>query len=163
MQNTSTVPPSTKTATPTNAPATTPSSPQDVKVFVNTMVNNQPCNSNTPVYTGGTLSISSVLHCTVDDLKGAPIILIKDPNGNRVASWYLSKESIMIAGQGYLQNCYPTDSGHTYIMQVTWDLKDMSKNVKVPPGQYTVLVTIYSCESSSFLSVNGGSCTFTIK
>lgn len=163
IQDTSKVPTFTKTATPTNAPTTTSPSPQDVKVFVNTMLNNQPNDSNTLVYTGNTLNISSVLHCILDDLIGAPIILIKDSNGNRVASWYLSKDSKMISGLGFLQNCYPTDSGTQYIMQVTWDLKDMSTNVRVPPGQYTLLVTVYSYESNSLLPANGGSFTITIK
>jgi hypothetical protein len=167
IQDTSKVPASTntasKTATPTNIPTTTSPSSQDVKVVVNTRLNNQPNDSNALVYTGNTLNISSVLHCTLDDLTGAPIIVIKNSNGNRVASWYLSKGEKMISGLGVLQNCYPTDSGHTYIMQVTWDLKDMSTNVKVPPGQYTLLVTVYSCESNSLLPANGGSSTFTIK
>jgi hypothetical protein len=167
IQDTSKVPTSTKTvgktATPTNASTTISSSPQDVKVFVNTMLNNQPNDSNTLVYSGNTLDISSVLHCSLDGLIGAPVILIRDSNGNRVASWYLSKDSKMVSGLGYLQNCYPTDSGHTYIMQVTWDLKDMSTNVRIPPGKYTLLVTVYSYTSNSLLPANGGSSTITIK
>ena len=167
IQDTSIAPTSTKTvgktATPTNAPTTMSPSHQDDKVFVNTMLNNKPTDSKTLVYTGNTLNISSVLHCTLDNLIGAPVILIKDSNGNRVASWYLSKDSKMISGLGFMQNCYPADSGTTYIMQVTWDLKDMSTNVRVPPGQYTLLVTVYSYESNSLLPANGGSSTITIK
>jgi hypothetical protein len=165
VQPTSIAPSSTKTAvktsTPTNASTTASPSTQDVKVVVNTMLNSQPIDST--VYTGNNLNISSVLHCSVDDLIGAPVILIKDSNGNRVASWYLSKDFKMVSGLGYLQNCYPTDSGTSYIMQVTWDMKDMSTNVRIPPGKYILLVTVYSYASNSFLSANGGSSTITIK
>jgi hypothetical protein len=162
-QDTSKGPTSNKTAAPTNAPTTTSPSPQKENVFVNTMLNSQPNDSKALVYTGNTLNISSVLICNLDDLMGAPVMVITDSNGNKVASWYLSKDSKMIPGPGFLQNCYPTDSGKTNIMMVTWDLKNMSTNVKVLPGQYALLVTVYSCESKSFLPANGGSFTFTIK
>jgi len=159
IQDTSIVPTFTKTvgqtATPTNAPTTTSPSPQDNKVFVKTVLNNDEHNdSNTLVLTEDTLNISSVLHCTLDDLIGAPVILILDSNGNIVASWYVTEDWKMVSGLGFLQNCYPINSGATYNMVVIWDLKDMSTNVRVLPGQYFLQVTVYSYESNSFLTTS---------
>ncbi len=164
---TSTVPTFTntvgQTATPTNAPTTTSPSPQDYQVLVNTMLNNEPVNdSNTQVLTGNTLNIRSVLRCALDGLIGAPIIQIMDSNANIVVSWYLSEDFHMVSGLEFSQNYYPISSGIQYILDVTWDLKDMFTNVRVPPGQYTLQVTVYSDESNSFLPTNEGSFTLTL-
>ncbi len=137
--------------------------PQDNHVWVNTMLNNETVNnSNTLVLTENTLNISSVLHCTLDGLIGIPIILITDSNGNIVASWYPSEDWNTVTGLGFLQNNNPISSGTSYNMVVTWDLIDMFTNVRVPPGQYILLVTVYSNESKSFLPTNEGSFTLTI-
>ena len=154
----STVTPFTKTVGQTAT-----QTPQDYQVFVNTMLNNEPVNdSNTLVLTGNSLNIRSVLHCTLDGLIGAPIIQIMDSNGNIVASWYLSEDFNMVSGLEFSQNYYPIDTGTQYIMDVTWDLKDMLTNVRVPPGKYTLQVTVYSDESNSLLTSNEGSFTITI-
>jgi hypothetical protein len=127
------------------------------------MLNNEPVNdSNTLVLTGNTLNIRSVLLCALEGLIGAPIIQIMDSNGNIVASWYLSENGNIFSELEFSQNYYPIDTGTQYIMDVTWDLKDMFTNVRVPPGQYTLQVTIYSDESNSLLTTNEGSFTITI-
>jgi hypothetical protein len=162
----STVPAFTKTvgqtATSTKMITTSPSLKDD-KVHVNIMLNNQPNGSNTLVLTGNTLDISSVLICTFDGPVSPPVILVMDSKGNTVASWHVSKDSKMVSGLGFSQDNKPVGQYMTNNMLVTWDLKDMSTNVRVPPGQYTVLVTVYSYESNSLLPANGGSFTFTIK
>lgn len=137
--------------------------PQDYNVLVKTMLNNEDVNdSNTLVLTENTLNIRSVLLCNLDGLIGAPIIQIMDSNGNIVASWYLSEDFHMVSGLEFSQNSNPISSGLQYIMDVTWDLKNMFTNVRVPPGQYTLQVTVYSNESNSLLPTNEGSFTITI-
>ena len=127
------------------ATQTPPLLPQAYQVLAETTVN------KTTLSIGDNLTIQSELQYIGDEssISGVPIIMIMDANYNVVAAWYLDQQGNLLL-QNVPMTYYQIEKDKRYIVNVTWDLKNIYTKVSVPPGQYQIRVTIAIPYSNGF-------------